>query len=62
VWDGRAARGARAGFVGVSTDPQRTIHLRGAGASAVVPHFQPPGPFWAAVQAAIAQRHSAKSN
>lgn len=62
LWDARAAKEVRAGFIGVASDAERVIQLRGAGAAAVLPHFHPPEPFWAAVAAALAQRQAATSN
>jgi phosphoglycolate phosphatase-like HAD superfamily hydrolase len=62
LWDAYAARSARAGFVGVATGIEAIGKLRAAGAAAVVPHFQPPEPFWAGVNSALAQRQAAASN
>lgn len=60
-WDARGARTVRAGFVAVG-ETSEVAALRSAGAAAVVPQLVPAESFWAAVTAALAQRHAATSN
>lgn len=52
VWDGRAARSVKGGFVGVASDPAQTMRLRAEGAAGVVPDFLDRQAFWSAVEAA----------
>ncbi len=62
LWDARAAREARAGFVGIADKPEAAGRLRGAGAAVVLPHFEPASAFWNAVTTALAQRNAATAN
>jgi phosphoglycolate phosphatase-like HAD superfamily hydrolase len=62
VWDLRTAGALRAGFVGVAGTPENAQRLRHAGATVIVPHFEPAGNFWQAVDTALAHRRSAEQN
>lgn len=53
VWDARAARDVRGGFVGVASDTGRILQLRAEGAAVVIPWFTDRIAFWAAIDAAI---------
>jgi phosphoglycolate phosphatase-like HAD superfamily hydrolase len=62
IWDARGANAIQGGFVGVSADPVHAMHLRAAGAAAVVPDFTDRAAFWAAVEAAVRRGSASPGN